>query len=98
MEPLTKDTPNKGHPLYKGHGSCPQNFIPMVLIPPKKDNSLQKTKWLVPKCCLFGGSTVFHQQNPVFTSSHVFMNVVSFTKSDLQVFVKVLINHSATPY
>ena len=47
VEPLVKDTLNKGRPLYKGHGLCPY-----------PQSATTRSKQLVPKYPLFGGSTV----------------------------------------
>ena len=55
VEPPIKDPLRKGQPLYKGHLSCPQK---LYFKPPREDNFPTTTKWLVPKCPLFGGSTV----------------------------------------
>ncbi len=59
FEPLIKDPPRKGQPLYKGHFQHPQKCICNTFsTSEKRTASLQGTKWLVPKRPLLRGSTV----------------------------------------
>ena len=59
VEPLIKDPPKKGQPPNKGRNSEPlSHSSSSFLTSEKRTTSQQRTKWLVPKCPLFGGSTV----------------------------------------
>ncbi len=70
---LIKDPPRKGQPPYKGCSSGPLSRT--FLTAKKRTTSQQRTKWLIPRCPLFGGSTVVHLDNlstkDFFTSSQI---------------------------
>ena len=60
VEPPIKDLPRKGQPPNKGHTSGPHSHSSSsFLTSEKRTTSQQRTKLLVPKCPLFGGSTVY---------------------------------------
>ncbi len=59
LEPPIKDPPRKGQPPYKGRSSGPLSHSSSTfLTSEKRTTSQQRTKWLIPWCPLFGGSTV----------------------------------------
>jgi len=59
VEPPIKDPPRTGQPPNKGHHSRTlSHSISTFLTFEKGTTSLQGTNQLVPKCPLFGGSTV----------------------------------------
>ena len=87
IEPLLKDTPNKGHntfdlSIYKGQILQSLQDHGITILPLKEDN-LSITvklcqKLLVPKCPLFKGSTVFlSDESFLMWSSH--MNSLIFS-------------------
>ncbi len=54
VEPPIEDPPRKGQPPYKGYSSHSSSTF---LTSKKRTTSQQKTKQLIPRCPLFGGST-----------------------------------------
>ncbi len=61
VEPPIKDPPRKGQPPYKGHSSGPLSHSSSTfLTSEKRTTSQQRMRWLIPRCPLFGGSTVGH--------------------------------------
>ena len=59
VEPLLKDTPNKGHleALYKGQALCSLQDHCNTILPLKEDHLSITVKLVVPKCPLFGSFT-----------------------------------------
>ncbi len=65
VEPLIKGPLRRGQPLYSGQNGWSQSVLysEVPLYIRKRITSLQWTKWLVPKCPLFGGSTVHKEED-----------------------------------
>ena len=55
MEPLIKDPPRKGQPLYKGHLYA---IAIHFQLPKRGQPPYKRDKWLIPKCPLLRDSTV----------------------------------------
>ncbi len=56
----------EGQPPYKGRSSGPLSHSSSAfLTSEKRTTSQQRTKWLIPRCPLFGGSTVAAYYNPI---------------------------------